>query len=195
MHLVSSSQEIILQAVFLLCSAMHPKLSFYPSETVSALKISSSMPWTLRWRKDLCRVYSNSLPPGAKVQGWIRWEYLDHAQIFHAGSLKRPEHDPERDQQGNGDPVSRAHSEANGSTTALPVPCNEGTIFQFWFHQLKHFCYLLSHLLVWWVAVAEQWWNLHVDTEERHWMRPKAHRASGPESGWSTWCPGVSFQQ
>lgn len=42
-----------------------------------------------------------------RVSGW--W-FL--AQIFHAGSLRRPEHDPERDQQGNGVPVSRAHSGA-----------------------------------------------------------------------------------
>lgn len=57
------------------------------------------------------------------------------------------------------------------------------------FHLLEHFCYLLSHLLLLCIAVAEQWWDLHVDTEERQWMRPNTNRTSGPESGCSTWCP------
>lgn len=45
------------------------------------------------------------------------------------------------------------------------------------FHHLKNFSHLLSQLLVLWVAVAEQWWDFTVDTKERGWTKPKAHRS------------------
>lgn len=73
MHLVCSSQEIVLQRhrlPLVLCNASLKPSSFHHS-------------WTLRWRKDLCRMHSYSLPPGANVQGWIRWEgeYLDGGSL------------------------------------------------------------------------------------------------------------------
>lgn len=93
--------------------------------------------------------------------------------------------DLKRDQRGNGDPVTHVHGGAG--LTGLMIFCLPLLYLLQWrshtpiqkFYQLKQFSYLLSHLLVLWVAVAEQWRDLTVDTEERGWMKPKAHRPPG----------------
>lgn len=202
-HLVCNSQEIILQRHHLppvLCNASLKSPSFHHFGTVSVLKISSSMPWTPRWRKDLCRMHSSSLSPGANVQGWTRWEgeYLDGGSSHKSFML---------DHWGGQNMILKETSrEMVFQSAMLTVEQDSWSQWIYYcpsctlqwrshtpiqmFHLLKHLFYLLSHLLVLWVAVAEQWWDLHVDTEERYWIRPKAHRTSGPESGWSIWCLG-----
>lgn len=161
-----------------LCNASLKPPYFHHSGTVSGLKISSSMPWTLRWRKDPCQMHFYSLPPGAKVQGWFRWEgdYLDGGSLHKSFMLdhSRAQNTIPKDTS-RGMVILSAMLTVNPRDVPLPFLCpamkesycnpdvSSAKTFPLFINPLACFVGL-------WAEVAEQQWDLQVDTEERYWL-------------------------
>lgn len=129
-HLVCSGQEFILQRCPLLpvlCNTPLNALAFYCVGTLSALNMSSQlkkgsvnpishltlsppMASVLLFRPELCERESSWMVVPRKGSSASFWRGHKSFMLNHCiHRWQRPEHNPKRDQRGNGDPVTHVH--------------------------------------------------------------------------------------